>query len=188
MLRSPLLCKNGRIRVVEAGTGIEAGGTEEPGRERHAGSWRSRAHPFHPVSFSGPLDPEAVLDSEEEGLFSPLDTEVNRSPEQELRIWPKVTPGVSGRAKKEPGTPDLPSLQRERGQSEEPLPPHVHLPALPLPRQPYTSHIHAPAQGCTPHREACVQLCVRPLPRPAQQLGWNSFPPCLIRALWPGKA
>lgn len=59
--------------------GFEAGGTEEPGRERHAGSWRSRAHPFHPVSFSGPLDPEAVLDSEEEGLFSPLDTEVNRS-------------------------------------------------------------------------------------------------------------
>lgn len=71
--------------------------------------------PFAPVSFSCPLDPEAVPDSDEHGLFSSLDTGVNRAPEQELRIWPKVTPGVSGGAQKEPGTPDLPSLAGGRG-------------------------------------------------------------------------
>lgn len=123
------------------------------------------AHSFHPDSFSCPLDPEAVPDSDEKGLFSPLDTGVNRAPKQELRIWPKVTSGVSGRAQKQPETPDLPSLARE--QSDEPLPSHVHLPALPLPRQPvHLSHTHAPAQGCTLHREVCVKLCVPPLPRP----------------------
>lgn len=151
--------------------GIEAGGTEEPGRERSAGSWRSRAHPFHPVSFSCPLDPEAVLDSEEEGLFSPLDIGVNRSPEQELRIWPKVTPGVSGRAKKEPGTPDLPSLGRAREKEGRVLSPSLPM-SICQPRpflgSRYTSHIRAPARGCTPHREVCVPLCVPPLPRPAQ--------------------
>lgn len=72
--------------------------------------------PFTPVSFSCPLDPEAVPDSDEHGLFSSLDTGVNRAPEQELCIWPKVTPGVSGGAQKEPGTPDLPSLAGGRGQ------------------------------------------------------------------------
>lgn len=34
--------------------------------------------PFTPVSFSCPLDPEAVPDSDEQGFFSPLDTGVNR--------------------------------------------------------------------------------------------------------------
>ena len=72
--------------------------------------------PFSLASFSCPLDHEAFLNSDEQGPFSPLEGRINRAPEQVLRVWPKVTSGVCGRAKKEPGTPDVPSLARGGGQ------------------------------------------------------------------------
>lgn len=72
------------------------------------------SHLFLPGFHLLPFGPKTVLNSEEQGPFSPLEGGINRAPEQVSR--PKVISGVSGRAKKEPETPDMPSLARGRGQ------------------------------------------------------------------------
>lgn len=169
-----------------------SGRIEEPGGEQCAGSLREVAGPapFVLVSFPCALDAEAVPDRDEQGPSSPLGTRV-KEPLKELRVWPKVTPGVSGRAKKEPGTPDLPSLAGGRGRRvvgqrrvRGAAPTPCQAASLALPREPSRmcanlTHTSAPALGAShihtrEHAQGgvCAAVCQGSLPSLGYPTAW----------------